>query len=633
MVAAAKINSSINSVRSAIAYALGYSHSGRRDLYDAFGYDRVVSTVELVAMYYRNDIANRIVRAFPQATWRDTPLVRDERGDGLEIDKPGFSPFALAVDEFFTKHKVMRYLERADRTSSLGKYGLLVLGFDDPDEISKPLPPGKHKLIYMSPYMESSITINQWETNPKSPRYGRPLTYTVQNREPDLTTSGSNLGPNKSFTVHYTRVIHVSEFLEQDDVFGTPRLLPIYNRLKDLEKVVGGSAETFWITANRGLALWADKDADLSPEEITLMQDQADEFQHQLRRYLVGRGMKAEVLGSEDPDPKPNFEALMQLISGACGIPMRILLGSERGELSSAQDENNWSERINERRENFATPSLLQPFISIMIRTGNLPMPEGKWWVEWPSDSLGPEASATVANIKSQALATYANSPVASLVVPIEEFRKDILGLAPMSEYAIQDLEEPLPEDDMPPSDTDEGDDGQDEGGRDEGSPDESEGSEDTKTASKDPPNVKPIYVYREVKNRAAILKWARENKLKGIADDLHVTLAYSKEPVIWDRVISAEASSADGGFIIPADHTRWLEMLGDDSSALALCFKNLTLMDRHQELKFLGTSHSYPSYKPHITLSTKSGKKLNLSRMKPFTGAIVLGPEKYKEI
>src|ERR1044072_8250617 len=121
--------------------------------------------------------------------------------------------------------------------------------------------------------------------------------------------------------VHWSRTIHISEFLDDNDVIGVPRLLPIFNNLKDLEKVVGGSAETFWLNANRGLALWADKEANLSEADIATMKKQAEEFEHQLRRSLVGAGMTAQVLGSDPPDPKPNVETLLDLIPGGCGVP------------------------------------------------------------------------------------------------------------------------------------------------------------------------------------------------------------------------------------------------------------------------------------------------------------------------
>lgn len=448
--------------RAAIARFLGQTHQGERDLYKAFGWPHQVTVPELVGMYYRNPVASRIVRSYPQATWRDMPQIGDDKGSSGEEKSEDYSPFAAAVYDFFEERNVMRYLERADRCANLGRYGLLLMGFKDGRNLDEPFAGGMKELLYLAPYSEDSITVQKWDEDKQSPRFGKPEIYTINNND----VVSLNVGrPQKtvSMNVHWSRLLHVSEFLDQDDTFGTPRLLNVYNSLIDLEKVMGGSSETFWITANRGLALWADKEANLTGEDIAQMKEQAEEFQHQISRVLVGRGMQAQPLGSEDPDPGPNAEKLLDMISAGSGVPKRILIGSERGELSSTQDENNWQQRIKERRKNYGVPSILRPFIARMIETGNLPKPEGKWWVEWPDEPLSPEAAASVANIKTTAIVNYCNAPTAQLVVPYQEWRRDVMGLPPESEFETPEddilPEDPYdPGDEMPDDDTETGD-------------------------------------------------------------------------------------------------------------------------------------------------------------------------------
>lgn len=424
----------VSFLRSRIASVLGFSHEGKRDLYAQFGYERHVRTEDLAGLYARNDIASAIIRKFPSATWRETPSIYDAAGDSSEVGSKSFSPFVAAVEALWERHGVAQYLERADRVSGIGRFGLLVMGFQDGLAPDKPLVAANAPLLYLAPYGELNASVNLFDMNPESPRYGKPLTYTVQTGD----IIQGKVAPTKSLHVHHSRVIHLAEFLESDEVYGMPRLLPVYNRLKDLEKVVGGSAETLWLAANRGLAIWADPAANLNEDDIAAMKVQADEFQHQLRRYLVGTGMQAQVFGSESPDPEPNATVLLDLIAGAVGIPKRILLGTERGELSSAQDENNWAKRIEERRKNFATPSVLMHFVRKMIATGNIPPPQGKFWVDWPdSESISELDAANIAVAKSTALANYANTPGAELIVPVAEFRADILGLPSESEYEV----------------------------------------------------------------------------------------------------------------------------------------------------------------------------------------------------
>lgn len=439
------IDQEIMKLRRTIGGLLGTTHNGARDLYGVFGYPRVVKLDDLQFMYDRNDIATRIVNCFPQATWRDAPVVRDEVGGGTVEGKADFSKFSYAVDKFFERHKVMHYMERADRVASIGHYGILVLGFADGKQLSEPLSKGKKKLIYLQPYGERSARIQKWVTDRNNARYGMPEMYQV-NQDDLIETDGEKSTNKGSFLVHHSRVIHISEFLDEDDTIGKPRLLPVFNRLLDLEKVVGGAAETFWLTANRGVAFLADKEANLADEDIAEMHKQADELANSLRRHIVGRGMTAQVLGSESPDPGPNADKILELISGSTGIPKRILIGSERGELGGDNDENNWAMRIDERRRNWASPQVLRQFINLMIITGNIPKPVGQWWVEWPENDLGPSQKADVSLKKVQTLATYANSPNASLIVPVSEFRQKFLDMEPTAEDDGFEEELPLPE-------------------------------------------------------------------------------------------------------------------------------------------------------------------------------------------
>lgn len=606
--------------RSVLGRMLGVTHAGKRDLYQVFGYNKTLLPEDFYGMYSRNDIAHRIISAYPKATWRDMPVIRDEQGDSAEKGD-GYSAFTDSVDKFFEAMRIMRTMERADRLSTICQYGVLFLGFGDGKQPNEPVE-GKAKLLFLSPYHQINAKVSKWNTDIKSPRYGMPELYLLTNTKLDATQDSS---PSRSITAHWSRVIHIAEGLDQDEVHGMPRLQPVFNRLTDLEKVVGGAAETFWLTADRGIALWADKDTVLDDDAKKALKDQAEEFSHRLRRYFVGQGMNAQVLGSESPDPKPNAEILIDLISGAVGIPKRILLGTERGELASSQDENNWSERITERRKNHATPNILMPFINRMIETGNIAEPVGRWWIEWPEKgSLGPMAEADIAIKRATALATYANSPDAQMVVPVQEFRRDFLGMEPESEYEVE-----LPEeiDEELPTVTEEPDDEPAE---------EAEGEEefvDASNAAIANMAPKPLYVSRNVRNAEAIRKWAKEQGLDGFesVDQLHVTVCHSRAPMDWLAVAQSFGEDEDGSFLVHPGGPRVVEQFND---TIVLSFVSDGLSWRHRELKQAGASHDYAKYQPHISICKLAKcQEVDLSKIKPFTGAIALGPEIFEEI
>ncbi len=424
--------------RRALGGAMGTSHDGDRDLWEVFGYPAELRPSDYWALYNRGDIANRIVRSFPSATWRNKPSVIDE--DEPKDDGP--SIFTKAWEDLERQHKIYSYVERADRLSGLGQFSVLYMGFADGISLDEELTRGQHSLLYLSPYSEKNITIAKFDNNEKSPRFGLPEIYTLQ----QSAIVGKST-QTKSLTVHHSRVIHISEFLEDDEVYGTPRLMPIYNRLRDLVKVVGGSSEMFWLYARNILLGKADKDSTLTDANLTAIGDQMDELVHQLRSYIMAKGIDFTNFQGQAPDPKPNTEVLLDLIAGAVGIPKRILIGSERGELASTQDENNWSERIAERRLIFASPFILRPVIDKLIYTGNLPEPVGEYKAEWNELSNLTEAQQSEVSLKKmQTLTGYSNTPGVEQYINDDEIRESV-GLDPDFEPDEIDELPPLPED------------------------------------------------------------------------------------------------------------------------------------------------------------------------------------------
>jgi len=415
---------------------LGKSHGGKRDRYEVFGWPKQLTVDHFLAMYHRNGIASRIVRAFPQATWSEAPDVYDESRTSDE--EPG--GFAKEWERLEKDLKIRHYLERADRLAGVGQFGVLFLGFADNAEPYQPVE-GRAELQYLSAFGEQSVQVTRWDMDPRSPRFGLPELYTLQTGG---ARAGGQASASKSITVHHSRTLHLAEFLDDDEVYGLPRLLAGYNDLMDLEKVVGSSAETFWLAANRGILWSADAGAEFDDEDLDRMKDQADEYEHQLRRNITGTGLKATVLGSDTPNPEANARTLLQKLAGTYGIPLRILTGSEAGELASSQDATNWATQVDNRRQNYAAPQVLRPLIEKLIETGNLPQPQGSFTVGWdPVASLSEREQAEIAKIRTESLTAYSNSTGADMLVPPREYRAEFLGLPEETGYQ----EDELPED------------------------------------------------------------------------------------------------------------------------------------------------------------------------------------------
>ncbi len=415
----------------------GLQFGGKRDLYSVFGYKNHLQYVDFLAKYVRQDIAARIIDAPVAAVWRFPPEI--SQNDEL---KEKWEPLVR-------KHKIWNNLERVDKLSSIGQFAVLLLGFDDGSNLELPVNSRSgSKLLYLQPYSEISTSIIEFDQDPTSPRYALPKKYEIDTVDPSkdsitgIITPPSQRGISTTkLRVHYSRILHVADTGLEDNVYGIPRLSKIYNLLDDLLKVSGGASETFWLVANRGLQANVDKDMDLDPADAKALSDELEEYQHQLRRVIRTRGVEVKSIGSDNPDPKGTFDMIISLLSGATGIPKRLLTGSEVGQLASQQDRANWSDRVAERRSNFAEPLVLRPLFEMLSNAGILPETEDLE-LKWPEAfRMNPLEEAQKSAQTARAVVNLSKQGTPSQVATVEESRV-IVGLPEKPEMGT--LEQPV---------------------------------------------------------------------------------------------------------------------------------------------------------------------------------------------
>lgn len=386
-------------------FMAGTQFNGRRDLYELFGYNRNLTSSDHVARYIRQDIAGRIIDAPVKATWSDPPTITSD-------DKVFEESWNKLCDDFPIWHKIIRL----DKLAGLGQYAILVMGVDGtgrldsaitpptmPDITAAPeagvtaVPDGENakpykgrKLLYLQPYHEVACTVTDYEKNNTSERFLQPTIYTITpgKFDGDRRISGISAarisGSRTPFNVHFTRALHVAEGLLEDNIYGRSRLERVTNLLDDILKLGGGSAELFWINANRGLHVDIDKDMELAPEDAAELSSEVQEYMDDLRRIIRTRGAKVTNLGADIADPKGPFDVILSLLSAATEIPKMILTGSTLGQLASQQDRANWAERIGERVTEYAEPIVFKPFMKQLITTGVLPVPTARIYIKWP---------------------------------------------------------------------------------------------------------------------------------------------------------------------------------------------------------------------------------------------------------
>lgn len=409
--------------RAALAYRMGtQTYSGDRNINEALGYPLNLTYKDYYSRYSRQDLAKAIIDRPVRATWHGPIEVLESNDDKeTQLEKEWANLFK---DETLNIRSI---LSRVDKLASLGKYAALLIGLDDTKantDFIEPVKTGKRQLKYLKAFSEDNLDIAQLETDPMNPRYGLPLVYQVTIEDVAASTT-------MTLMVHYSRIVHIAYDKLDSEIEGTPQLEVLFNRLLDIEKLVGGDAEMFWRGARPGYHGKVDPDYQLTPKAKADFKDQLDEYEHNLRRFLIMNGIDIQTLAQQISDPKNHVDVQIQMISAVTGIPKRILTGSERGELSSTQDQDEWNAYVGSRRENYIEPNILRPLISALIKFQILPKPKDDFTIQW-SDlfAKSDKDKAEIGKTRAEALNKYMNAPGAEGVIPPDSFLEFFMGLS-----------------------------------------------------------------------------------------------------------------------------------------------------------------------------------------------------------
>lgn len=424
----------------------------RRSLADECGHPQGPVSPKFYQDLYESDpVAARVVEVYPDECWQAQPSVYEDEDPDVQ------TPFEEAWDSLGKQLRgewcyyqdehgspVWDYLYRADVLSGVGQYGAILLGLDDGKPLDQPAEvrtataspaataatagggssTSTRRLLFMRVFPESLAPVTRWETDQLSPRFGQPTEYLITLADSTLMHGQpgvSSQGPAGTATVHWTRVVHVADNLESSEVLGAPRMRAVLPRLMDIQKILGADAEGYY--RNCILKLFFETHPSLGGDvevDRESLKDDVEQMMNGLQQWMGLSGMQAKAIPPAVADPTPHVLVQIQAICIRLKVPMRVFMGSERGELASTQDEVAWQRRLRGRRVYCLTPRYVCPLVDRLIMLGVLPEPEG-YSVYWPQDGTGTDTErANVSLVKTQALRAYVEGGVESVIPPLE---------------------------------------------------------------------------------------------------------------------------------------------------------------------------------------------------------------------
>lgn len=442
-------NSALRSLQRDIPYWRGGSQSfngGDRwtAMDDELGYPSDLNRRLYRSLYERVGIASRVVNIWPDECWAAYPQL-------YQTEKDVRTKFERAWDDLEKSVLPWHYLHRADRLSRVGHFGVILLGLDDGADLDQPvsgLDPDTgaiqeitktRKVNYLRVFDEWLVRVMKVENNVHSPRCGQPKEYEITLSAPSggVTSETGGMSSHIPTRVHWTRVIHLADNREANEVYGVPSMRPVLNLIHDIRKTAGGSAEMFWRGAFPGYAFEANPDISggtpIDQEEIG---EEIDLYTRHLKRYLATVGGSWKSLAPQVADPSKHLTQYVGLLCATIGVPVRKFLGSESGHLASTTDDTSWKERVDGRRKLYVEPMILRPFVDRLMALGVLPRVKN-YIIKWQDlRSMSDKDRADVALKQIQALMQYVTGNV-NQILPLIMLYTQFLGLSEAQAHAI----------------------------------------------------------------------------------------------------------------------------------------------------------------------------------------------------
>jgi hypothetical protein len=364
--------------RQELASYFGSLDAKRPTAWVQYGYKTDLTFQDFLNAYERTGAGFGAVHRILDGCWQELPRIKTK---GSEDE----TPWEKKVKGLFSSINAWGSLKDFDRRNLVGRFSALIYRVADGRKLHEEL--GSGALVDVVPLFESQIKVTHWNVNESSPDYGKPLMFQY---ETSKRTSDDQAKPSTWINVHPSRVQILAEGSTNGDFLGgVPLLKAGFNALVDIEKVSGGSGESFLKNSARTISF--EYDVNSAPSRISddgqkvdvkkAHEDQVRKLNQNIDSAVVTQGGKTSVLQTSISDPTKPFEVAANLFAASVRLPFTIVFGQQTGRLASDQDNADANKRYGARREFELTP-MLTAFIQRMQACGAID--KGEFEIEWP---------------------------------------------------------------------------------------------------------------------------------------------------------------------------------------------------------------------------------------------------------
>lgn len=310
-----------------------------------YGFPQDLTFHDFYALYRRGGVAHGAVQKIIGLCWRTRPwIIEGDDQDGAKDE----TAWEATLKPLMGRGKFWHAFADADTRRLVGRFSGLLLQVRDGRKWDQPVIKGK-ALVKMIPAWAGALKPITFDDKETSETYGEPTMW-------QYTEASRDGRAGRQIKVHPDRVFILGDWTSEAIGF----LEPAYNAFISLEKVEGGSGESFLKNAARQLLLNFDKEIDLNNiaamygVSLDQLNQRFNDAARQLNRgndvMLPTQGAQATQLVSAVSDPGPTYNVNLQTAAAAMDIPTKILVGMQTGERASSEDQKYFNARCQARR-------------------------------------------------------------------------------------------------------------------------------------------------------------------------------------------------------------------------------------------------------------------------------------------
>lgn len=332
----------LENIRSTMAGMSGSSDAKRPRAWCEYGYPEIIDQNMLYNMYDRNALAHGSINIIHGKCFESNPEIFE--GEEAEDESKQRTAWDKEVAKILKDGDLLDYFSQAYLYRMVSGWSGLLIQYQDGGKWADPVGAMPKGIVKLIPAWSVQLTPGDINTDADSDNYGEPRSW--QYNEGDLRNNTTAAGVSvaaRQITVHPSRILILGDWRT-----GRSMLRAVYNNFINIEKIEGGSGESFLKNAARQIAMNFDKDVKLAEIAKTygvpmdkfqsILDKAARSFNQGIDSIMMTQGAQVGAITSAVPDPSPHYDVNLQSIASGMKAPAKVLVGMQTGERASSED-------------------------------------------------------------------------------------------------------------------------------------------------------------------------------------------------------------------------------------------------------------------------------------------------------